>query len=114
MPATVPAFTPWTRALGRYRGAEADLAAFRAWERSLPPERRAFPACEPLEERFNDLESARLDALRSLLRLPAPDLPAFALKIALTVDNQAWELTAAQPCLAALKADARRLCRRVH
>jgi hypothetical protein len=46
-----------------------------------------------------------------LLRAPAPDLPALALKIDLTVDDQAWELTAAAPCLAALKADADRLGR---
>ena len=101
----------WERALAAYRRAEARLAAFRRQIEALPPEQRAFPACEPFEDRFDDLESARLAALRRLLRAPAPDLPALALKIERTVDDQAWELTAAAPCLAALKADAHRLGR---
>ena len=101
----------WDRALAAYGRAEARLATFRRQIALLPPERHAFPACEPLDERFDDLESLRLAALRRLLRAPAPDLPALSLKIDLTVDDQAWELTGAQPCLAALKADARRLCR---
>ena len=99
----------WSRALAAYRRAETRLAAFRRAESLLPPARRAFPACEPLEDRFNDLECARLAALRRLLRAPAPDLPALARKIELAIDDQAWELTGAEPCLAALKADARRL-----
>ncbi len=44
---------------------------------------------------------------------PGPDLAALALKIALAVDDQAWELTGAAPCLAALKADARRLADKI-
>jgi hypothetical protein len=99
----------WTRALAAFRRAEARLAAFRQAEAQLPPAARAFPACEPLEERFNDLECARLDALRRLLRAPAPDFPALARKIELTIDDQAWELTDSEPFLAALKTDARRL-----
>jgi ferric-dicitrate binding protein FerR (iron transport regulator) len=100
----------WVRTVAAFRRAEASLAAFRAWEAALPAAERAFPACEPLEQRFNDLECRRLAALRRLLRAHAPDLPAFALKVALAVDNEAWELTGAEPCLAAFKADARRLC----
>lgn len=100
----------WDRALAAYRRAEARVAAFRRYEASLAPAARAFPACEPLEERFDDLECARLAALRRLLRLRAPDLAALSLKIDLTVDNQAWELTDSDACLATLRADARRLC----
>jgi hypothetical protein len=99
----------WTRALASYRRAEARLAAFRRAESLLPPAARAFPACEPLEERFNDLECGRLAALRRLLRAPASDLRALSLKIEFTIADQVWELTDAEPCLAALKADARRL-----
>jgi len=99
----------WTGALAAFRRAEARIAAFRQAEAQLPPTARAFPACEPVEERFNDLECARLAALRRLLRAPAPDLPALALKIEVAIDNQAWELTDSEPCLAALKADAHRL-----
>ncbi|MEA2999697.1 MAG: hypothetical protein QOK17_1530 [Sphingomonadales bacterium] len=45
-----------------------------------------------------------------LLRLPAPDLAALALKLDLAVADQAWELTGCETCLAGLQADARRLC----
>lgn len=106
---TVP--TPsWSRALAAYSQAEAKLAAFRRHVESLPSAARAFPECEPLDDRFDDLECARLAALRRLLALPAPDLPALALKISRIVGDQAWELSNAEPALAALKADARRLC----
>jgi len=83
----------WTRALAGIRRSEARLAA-------LPP--------GASDDLFGDLECARLDALRRLLYAPAPDPAALALKVELTVDDQAWELTGAEPCLAALKADARR------
>lgn len=88
----------------------ARLAAFRAEFDRLPPATRAYPACKPLEDRFDDLECARLAALRRLLRLPAPDLPGLALKLELAIDDQAWELTGAERCLAVLKADGRKLC----
>jgi hypothetical protein len=111
--ATVPlpaaAAGRWARGLAVFRRAEARLAAFRRAEALLPPAARAFPACAPLEERFDDLECARLAALRRLLPIPAPDLAAFALKLALAIDDQAWELTDAEEYLAVLKADARRL-----
>lgn len=100
----------WARALAGLRRAEARLADFRAYEASLPAAARAFPAREPLEERFGELESARLAAVRRLLRAPAPDLAALAMKIALAVDDRAWELTGAEACLAAVRADALRLC----
>ena len=89
-----PAPSRWTRALAGFRRAEARLAA-------LPPGNS--------DDLFDDFECARLDALRRLLRASAPDLPAFAVKIDLLVEDQAWELAGAKPCLAALKADARRL-----
>jgi hypothetical protein len=47
---------PWDRTVAAFRRAEAALAAFRAWEAALPAAARAFPACEPLEQRFSDLE----------------------------------------------------------
>lgn len=100
----------WDRALAAFERAAARLAAFRAHFESLPAAAREYPACAPLEGRFDTLESARLAALRRLLAAPAPDLPALAAKIALTVDDQAWELTGAETALAALKADALRLC----
>jgi len=106
--AAVP--SPWTRALAAFRRAEAHLGAFRRYEASLPAAARAFPACEPLEERGNDLESARLARLRTLLRAAAPDLPALAFKIALAVDDEIAFFSGGDLCLAAVKADAQRLC----
>lgn len=85
------------------------MAAFKAEVALLPRERRAFPACRPLEQRFGDLDDRRFAALRRLLRLPAPDLAALSLKLDLAVADQAWELTGAEDCLAAIAADARRL-----
>ena len=99
----------WTRAVAAFRRAEARLAAFRREATLLPPAARAFPASETLDARFDDLECARLAALSRLLRAPAPDLAAFSLKLDLAIADQAWELTDSEPCLAALKADARRL-----
>ncbi|HYE28340.1 MAG TPA: hypothetical protein VEA61_08925 [Allosphingosinicella sp.] len=94
--------------LAAYRRAEARVAAFEAAEALLAAERRAFP-CESLEARFGRLDGLRLAALRRLLRLPAPDLPALALKLDLAVADQAWELGGCETCLALAAADARRL-----
>lgn len=105
----VPSRARWARALAAYRRAEAHLSAFQVGFARLPPAARAFPACQPFEDRYDELECARLAALRRLLRLPAPGLPALALKLELTIDDQAWEFTGAETCLAALKADARML-----
>ncbi len=104
----------WHRALAAYRRAEARLEALRRHIDGLPPAQRAFPACEPVEDRYDDLESARLARLRRLLAAPAPDLAALALKIELAIDDQAWELSSAQTSLAALKSDARRLADRAN
>ncbi|HEY0028726.1 MAG TPA: hypothetical protein VGC35_12725 [Allosphingosinicella sp.] len=99
----------WSRTLAVYRRAEARVAAFKAEEALLPPERREWPAVKPLEERFGDLDSRRLNVLRRLFQVPAPDLSALALKLELAVADQAWELEGCESCLAALADDARRL-----
>ncbi|HEX8366239.1 MAG TPA: hypothetical protein VF603_13240 [Allosphingosinicella sp.] len=106
---TPAAQTRWHRALAGFRRAEARLVAFRRYEAALPAEARAFPACAPLEERGNDLESARLDTIRQLLRAPAPDLPALALKVELAIDEEIAFFSGGETCLAAVKADAFRL-----
>ena len=112
----VQVHVPWRRTLAAYRRAEARVAAFKAAERALPPARRAWPACEDLEDRFGDL-ARRLAVLRRLLRTPAPDLPALALKpvlsevegLDLDLADLAWELAGSETCLETLAADARRL-----
>jgi hypothetical protein len=101
----------WTRALAAYLRAEARIAASKAEEALLPAERRTFP-CDDLEERFARLDGLRLAALRRLLRLPAPDLPALSLKLDLAIADSAWELDGCETCLDVLSADARRLADR--
>ena len=64
---------------------------------------------QPFEDRLNVLGSARDAALKRLLRTPAPDLPALALKIELAVDEEVATLAGGERCLAVLKADGRRL-----
>jgi hypothetical protein len=100
----------WKRALAAVDRAAAGLDRFRAEEGAIPHEERTFAFENDLDERFSRLECARLGAIARLLRLPSPDLPALAVKIALIVDEAAWEFTDAEPCLAALKSDAQRLC----
>ena len=99
----------WDRALAAYRRSEARLAAFQAEVALLPAERRAFPACRPLEQRFGDLDDRRFAMLLRLFRLPAPDLGALSLKLDLALADQAWEIKGAEQCLAVIAADARRL-----
>jgi hypothetical protein len=62
-----------------------------------------------LDETSGDHLGAFYRALERLLRTPAPDVPALALKIELAVDHEAGSLTGGESCLAVLKADARRL-----
>jgi hypothetical protein len=109
VPASSSAAARWTRTLAAYRRAEARVASFKAAEALLPAARRGFPACEALEEEYGRLDSLRLAALRRLFRLPAPDLPALALKLDFAVADQAWELTGCESCLAAMAEDAHRL-----
>jgi hypothetical protein len=117
--------------LGRAEAAEESYRAgrMRAADRAFDAVRRRWPidydfsgdpaaraevqaamaVYEPFESRVNDLHSARLDAIQHLLQIPAPDLPALAIKIALTVDCEVYELEDGEECMAALKADGLRL-----
>jgi hypothetical protein len=98
----------WEQAVAALRRAEARVAAFEAEEALLPAERRAL-ADEALEARFERLDKLRLAAVRRVLRLPARDLPALALKLDLAVAEQAWEDCGSDDCLALIAADARRI-----
>jgi hypothetical protein len=62
-----------------------------------------------LDETSGDHLGAFYRALERLLRTPAPDVPALAMKIKLAVDHEIGSLIDNERCLAALKADARRL-----
>lgn len=96
----------WRRAFVAFRLAEAEMDAFcwRARAGAL-----AFADQSALDEAFGDKLGAVYAALRRLLRTPAPDFEALAAKIALAVDHEIGTLTGGDRCLAALKADARRL-----
>ena len=87
----------WRKALARFRRAEARLKALKH---------------EPDEDLYDNANSVFFHALKKLVRTPAPDLPALALKIDLAVDYEVAELTGGEACLAALKRDARRLASR--
>ncbi len=89
------AVTNWDQNLALLRRAEARLTAL---------------AHEPDEDLYDNANAVFFHALKKLVRTPAPDLPALALKVELAVDHEVAELTGGQACLAALKRDARRLC----
>jgi hypothetical protein len=84
----------WSRAKARYQAAQAALAAL----------------AHTSDEARYDRAGARCDAtLQRLLRTNAPHAAALADKIDLLIAHLAWELTAGDLCLAAIRADARRL-----
>ena len=124
----------WDLALTALHEAEAAVAAYRArdylpaheihaairgrwpipYDFAADPKARAavraaLAEFQPFEDRLNALHSARDAALKRLLRTPAPDLPALALKIELAVDEEVATLAGGERCLAVLKADGWRL-----
>jgi hypothetical protein len=88
------AVTLWDRAKAQFGQADADLTAL---------------AGGPDDNLYNRAATRHDRALVRLLRTPAPDAAALADKIDLLIAHQAWEFRAADACLAALSADARRL-----
>jgi hypothetical protein len=87
--------TLWNRALARFQKADAALAVL---------------AHAPDEDLYDRAGTRHDRALVRLLRTPAPDAAALADKIDLLIAHQAWEFRAGEACLAALSADAHRLC----
>ena len=124
----------WERALAAWQHSGAAVADYRTreylpaheaqaaircrwpipYDFAADPEARAaagaaLAAFQPFEDRLNALEDLRYGALKRLLRTPAPDLPALALKIELVVDQEVATLAGGERCLAVLKADGWRL-----
>lgn len=95
----------WEEALAALRRAEEEVAAFKRVE----PEGASFAAQWEMDEAFSDLVSAQNGALERLLLVPAPDLAALALKLALVVEELAWELPQGEAAMARLAADAQGL-----
>ncbi|HKR24691.1 MAG TPA: hypothetical protein VJS15_05495 [Allosphingosinicella sp.] len=86
----------WARALDAYEAAEAEVE-----------EAEASPA--DYEDEHGERLDALCGALRQLLRTPAPDLYALALKVELTIAHGLGPSTGGAACLAAIRGDARRL-----
>jgi hypothetical protein len=84
----------WEGSLARFRAADAAISA------------ATHSEDEALYDRLGDRHDA---AIKRLLRTPAPDLPALALKLDLLVAQQAWEMSGGESCLAAIRQDAHRL-----
>ncbi len=63
---------------------------------------------DAVEEEYGERLDALYAALRRLFRVPAPDLPALAVKIELTIDHEVATLNGGEACMAALRRDARR------
>jgi hypothetical protein len=104
--AAAPDAALWDRALADLARAETVLNGFCP---ACREEGLVFQDQWELDDRFGDFLGAFHVALRCLLLTPAPGIPALATKIALAVDHEVGALTGGDLCLAALKADARRL-----
>jgi hypothetical protein len=104
----------WISALAAYRKAKEaqDRFDLTTREATAGPRGRSFAEQRKMDDRFGDYLVATCNAVRRLMRTPAPDLEALGLKIALIVDQRGWELTGGERGMAVLKADARRLCGR--
>jgi hypothetical protein len=104
----------WEQALAAYREAQAaqDRFDIATREATAGPRGRSFGEQKKLDDRFGDYLVATCNAVRKLIRAPAPDLAALGVKIALVVDERAWELSGGERCMRVLKADSRRLCPR--
>lgn len=100
----------WRRALAALHRAEAEMGIFqeRCREGAL-----VFPDHVAQDDAYGDRLDALYAALRRLLRVPAPDWGALALKVELVVDHEVGTLTGGELCLVALRADARRLALRL-
>ena len=91
-------------ALAAYRAAEAEVRGFEGANAGRP-----FVAEDPLDEVYGELGDVMYDALRLLLKAPAPDVAALAVKLELVVEHEVGTLDGGEACLAAICGDARRL-----
>lgn len=89
--------------------APADDVLVRGGGAAAQAAERKVADADAQEDAFGDRLDAFYAALRRLLRTPAPDFEALSVKIVLAVDHEVGTLAGGEPCLAALKADARRL-----
>ncbi|HEX8381441.1 MAG TPA: hypothetical protein VF619_12945 [Allosphingosinicella sp.] len=102
----------WSEALTAYHEARAAQERFdlATREAAAGPRGRSAKEQAKLDDRSGDYLVATCNAVRRLVRTPAPDLAALGVKIALVVDERVGELIGGEACMRVLKADARRLC----
>lgn len=96
----------WSRALALLGRAQAAMRAAEA--RSSGPG-RPFAMQWALDEAYSDRVVTYNRAVTLLLRRPAPDRAALALKIRLAIDEQVAEFSEGNACLAMLERDVERL-----
>ena len=94
----------WAEALADYRAAEAEVRGFEVRNAGRP-----FVAEDPLDEVYGALGDVLYDALRRLLKVPAPDVGAVAVKLGLVVEHEVGTLSGGEACLEAIREDALRL-----
>jgi hypothetical protein len=94
----------WEKALVTYRAAEA---AMRECERRTAG--APWAQQDAVEEEYGGRLDVLYAALGRLLRAPAPDLPALAVKIELAIDHEVGTLNGGEDCLETVRRDARRL-----
>jgi hypothetical protein len=90
--------------VGRFEAAEAAARELEGRTGSSHAEQFA------IEEAYGERLDAMYDALRRLLRVPAPDVRALGRKVVLAVDHEVATLWRGEACLAAVRRDAVRLC----
>ncbi|MEA3045266.1 MAG: hypothetical protein QOH47_3104 [Sphingomonadales bacterium] len=95
----------WEKVLAAYRAAEAALRECERRTAGAP-----WAQQDAVEEEYGDRLDALYRALRRLLRVPAPDLPALAVKIELAIDHEVATLNGGEACLETVRRDALRLC----
>jgi hypothetical protein len=97
----------WHNALAAFEAAAGELGRYEAFCRG-----RGYAEQSALEAGYDLRSDAMYDALRRLLRAPAPDVAALAAKLDLAVRHEVATLTGGDQCLAALSRDAWRLAGR--
>ena len=95
----------WRLTAAAVTEAEAALAAADATQAGARSRAEEFA----LEEVYSDRLADLYEAVRALLRTPAPNVAALAVKVCLVVDHEVATLERAAPCMAAVKADAMRI-----
>jgi len=94
----------WARALAGYERAAAEVGAFERATAGFP-----FEAMGRLAEREERLRDAMSPRLRRLLRTPAPDVAALAVKLDLYAGHEMFTLEGGEACFEAMRRDARTL-----